>query len=144
MMANEVVYTEAIDALNRLVQLYISEFFPKIGPRKKSNSRIDIQGPSAEVQNSSYTKRDRDVDYLLKCSEVEEPTFEDLRYSIFLTLEAMKKFEYEKTYGITNMKIVRRKVEEIKSIISISAAYPESAVKRLKNITKIHLTPEMY
>ena len=143
-MSSEAVYVEAIDALNRLVQLYINEFFPKTAPRKRSGSRLDIEGPSLEVKNSSYTKRDRDVDHLLKCSEVEEPTYEDIRYSLFLTIEAMKGYEYEKTYGITNMKTVRRKVEEIRSIISISKSYPENAIKRLKNITNIHLPPEMY
>ena len=143
-MTEDQVYLEAVGALNRLIALYIEEFFPKIGPRKKSNSRTDIEGPSGEVKNSSYTKRDRDVDYLMKCSEVDEITPKEISHSIFLTLEAMKRFEYEKTYGITNMKAVRRRVEELRSIISISKAYPDSAMTRLKNITKIHLTAEVY
>ena len=140
-MSRDTINSEAVNALNRLVGLYIREFFPKVSPKSR---KPKDKGAMPLVVTASYTKRDRDIDHLLKCSEVEEPTIKEINYALFLTIEAMKGYEYEKTYGITNMKIVRRKVEEIKSIMAVSEAFPDSAMRRLKNITNVKLIQETY
>lgn len=140
-MTHSAINVEAVSALNRLVELYIKEFFPKMSPKSR---KPKDQGEMPVVITASYTKRDRDIEHLLKCSEVEEPTLKDINYALFLTIDAMKGYEYEKTYGITNMKIVRRKVEEIKSIMAVSESYPESAMRRLKNITNVKFVQEIY
>ena len=117
-MNQETVCLEAIFTLNALVEEYLNEF----------NMR-----PKPKDAGIYQTKAEKAGEALLNASLADELTNTTVTTAIRRTVGVMRDIEQDLISHDLSKYIERRKrVEQLGSIMHISRAYPESAVKRLK------------
>lgn len=139
MTDNLEVLNKVVIALNELIDTYISEVFPVPVAGKRRRPPEDNDETTYKYMQK-LTQTDRNIEYLLNCSTIDDVEYSDIKQALYYTVDAMKRFEYEHNGDITNMKRIRYKVEEINSIIRISSSHPASALKRLTLVTKVDLS----
>jgi len=73
-------------------------------------------------------------DALIRASQIEDESREGIVEAVDETLHVMKMIKENSTGDANEHSLRMKKVAEIKSIMHISAAFPDKAVKRLKEL----------
>jgi hypothetical protein len=117
-MNQETVCLEAIFTLNALVEEYLNEFNMRLKPKE-----VGIP----------QTKAEKAAEAMLNASSADELTNTTVITAIRRTVGVMRDIEQDLiSHDLSKYIERRRRVEQLGSIMHISSAYPESAVKRLK------------
>ena len=118
---------EAILTLNDLVMEYLNEF----------NMRPKPKAPGVPL-----TQTEKAAQAMIEASDIDEPEHDKVVSSVYKTVAIMRGIEQELVSYDLSKYIKRRKtVEQINSIMHISRAYPDNAIKRLKELRpKIEMT----
>jgi len=119
-MNNDLVNVEALVTLNALVMEYLGEFNMNLRPKEPGQSltRMEIAGQK-----------------LISASGSDETDYASIMSAVNKTVGIMRDIEQDLISHDLSKYIDRRKtVEQIGSIMHISRAYPDKAVKRLKNL----------
>ena len=126
-MKHEMVGIEAILTLNDLVMEYLNEF----------NMRPKPKAPGVHL-----TQTEKAAQAMIEASDIDEPEHDKVVSSVYKTVAIMRGIEQELVSYDLSKYIKRRKtVEQINSIMHISRAYPDNAIKRLKELRpKIEMT----
>ena len=126
-MKHELVGIEAILTLNDLVMEYLNEF----------NMRPKPKAPGVPL-----TQTEKAAQAMIEASDIDEPEHDKVVSSVYKTVAIMRGIEQELVSYDLSKYIKRRKtVEQINSIMHISRAYPDNAIKRLKELRpKIEMT----
>ena len=126
-MKHEMVGIEAILTLNDLVMDYLNEF----------NMR-----PKPKAAGIPLTQAEKAAQAMIEASDIDEPEHDKVVSEIYKTVSIMRGIEQELVSYDLSKYIKRRKtVEQINSIMHISRAYPDNAIKRLKELRpKIEMT----
>ena len=126
-MKHEMVGIEAILTLNDLVMEYLNEF----------NMRPKPKAPGVPL-----TQTEKAAQAMIEASDIDEPEHDKVVSSVYKTVAIMRGIEQELVSYDLSKYIKRRKtVEQINSIMHISRAYPDNAIKRLKELRpKIEMT----
>ena len=126
-MKHEMVGIEAILTLNNLVMEYLNEF----------NMRPKPKAPGVPL-----TQAEKAAQAMIEASDIDEPEHDKVVSSVYKTVAIMRGIEQELVSYDLSKYIKRRKtVEQINSIMHISRAYPDNAIKRLKELRpKIEMT----
>ena len=126
-MKHEMVGIEAILTLNDLVTEYLNEF----------NMRPKPKAPGVPL-----TQTEKAAQAMIEASDIDEPEHDKVVSSVYKTVAIMRGIEQELVSYDLSKYIKRRKtVEQINSIMHISRAYPDNAIKRLKELRpKIEMT----
>lgn len=77
---------------------------------------------------------ERNQNRLSDAAKSEKDNFEDLPDIIKRVSNAMREIIYDQTGDTTNLSSVRKKVDELGSIMHIGRSYPTDAVRRAKTI----------
>lgn len=77
---------------------------------------------------------DKYADRILEAARSNSDEWEDLPNVLWRVAIVMNNITYEFSGDVTNLVSVRKKVEELKSILHIARSYPDNAVKRAKKI----------
>lgn len=119
-MKNQFVGIEAIMTLNDLIMAYLDEF--------------DMH-PKSETPGVYQTQVQRAAQAMIEASGVDEPDYDKVVLAVNRTVSIMRDIEQDLVSHDLSKYIGRRKtVEQIKSIMHISRAYPDNAIKRLKGL----------
>ena len=119
-MKQALVGVEAITTLNDLVMAYLDEF--NMRPKPK-----DVGIPQ--------TRAEKAAENLIKASYAEETDYQSVMSAINKTVGVMRDIEQDLiSHDLGKYIDRRRKVEQLGSIMHISRAYPDSALKRLKEM----------
>lgn len=126
-MKHEIIGIEAILTLNDLVMEYLNEF----------NMRPKPKAPGVPL-----TQAEKAAQAMIEASDIDEPEHDKVVSSVYKTVAIMRGIEQELVSYDLSKYIKRRKtVEQINSIMHISRAYPDNAIKRLKELRpKIEMT----
>ena len=126
-MKHEMFGIEAILTLNDLVMEYLNEF----------NMRPKPKAPGVPL-----TQAEKAAQAMIEASDIDEPEHDKVVSSVYKTVAIMRGIEQELVSYDLSKYIKRRKtVEQINSIMHISRAYPDNAIKRLKELRpKIEMT----
>jgi|GEM_PF-1764661 len=126
-MKHEMVGIEAILTLNDLVMDYLNEF----------NMR-----PKPKAAGIPLTQAEKAAQAMIEASGIDEPEHDKVVSAVYKTTSIMRGIEQELVSYDLSKYIKRRKtVEQINSIMHISRAYPDNAIKRLKELRpKIEMT----
>ena len=118
---------EAILTLNDLVMDYLNEF----------NMR-----PKPKAAGIPLTQAEKAAQAMIEASGIDEPEHDKVVSAVYKTASIMRGIEQELVSYDLSKYIKRRKtVEQINSIMHISRAYPDNAIKRLKELRpKIEMT----
>jgi len=117
-MKQALVGVEAITTLNDLVMAYLDEF--NMRPKPK-----EIGIPQTRAEKAAET--------LIRASHAEETDYQSVMSVINKTVGVMRDIEQDLiSHDLSKYIDRRRKVEQLGSIMHISRAYPDSALKRLK------------
>ena len=118
---------EAILTLNDLVMDYLNEF----------NMR-----PKPKAAGIPLTQAEKAAQAMIEASGIDEPEHDKVVSAFYKTTSIMRGIEQELVSYDLSKYIKRRKtVEQINSIMHISRAYPDNAIKRLKELRpKIEMT----
>ena len=118
---------EAILTLNDLVMDYLNEF----------NMR-----PKPKAAGIPLTQAEKAAQAMIEASGIDEPEHDKVVSAVYKTTSIMRGIEQELVSYDLSKYIKRRKtVEQINSIMHISRAYPDNAIKRLKELRpKIEMT----
>ena len=119
-MKHEMVGIEAILTLNDLVMDYLNEF----------NMR-----PKPKEVGIPQTRAEKAAENLIRASHAEETDYQSVMSAINKTVGVMRDIEQDLiSHDLGKYIDRRRKVEQLGSIMHISRAYPDSALKRLKDM----------
>jgi len=119
-MKQALIGVEALTTLNDLVMAYLDEF--NMRPKPK-----DVGIPQ--------TRAEKAAENLIKSSYAEETDYQSVMSAINKTVGVMRDIEQDLISHDLGKYIDRRKkVEQLGSIMHISRAYPDNALKRLKDI----------
>ena len=119
-MKHEMVNIEAILTLNDLIMEYLNEF----------NMR-----PKPKAPGIPLTQAEKAAQAMIEASDIDEPEHDKVVSAVYKTISIMRGIEQELVSYDLSKYIKRRKtVEQINSIMHISRAYPDSAIKRLKGL----------
>ena len=119
-MKQALVGVEAITTLNELVMAYLDEF----------NMR-----PKPKEVGIPQTREEKAAENLIKASYAEETDYQSVMSTINRTVGVMRDIEQDLiSHDLSKYIDRRKKVEQLGSIMHISRAYPDSALKRLKEI----------
>jgi len=114
------VGVEALTTLNDLVYAYLDEF--NMRPKPK-----DVGIPQ--------TRAEKAAENLIRASHAEETDYQSVMSAINKTVGVMRDIEQDLiSHDLGKYIDRRRKVEQLGSIMHISRAYPDSALKRLKDM----------
>lgn len=114
----QLVGVEAVLVLNDLVMAYLDEF--NMRPKPKD---VGI-GP---------TRAEKAAENLIKASYAEETDYPSVLTTINRTVGVMRDIEQDLvSHDLSKYIDRRKKVEQLGSIMHISRAYPDNAMKRLK------------
>lgn len=117
-MKQELVGVEAVLVLNDLVMAYLDEF----------NMR-----PKPKEVGIPQTRAEKAAENLIKASHAEETDYGSVVSVINKTASVMRDIEQDLiSHDLGKYIDRRRKVEQLNSIMHISRAYPDNAMKRLK------------
>ena len=117
-MKQELVGVEAVVVLNDLVMAYLDEF----------NMR-----PKPKEVGIPQTRAEKAAENLIKASHAEETDYGSVVSVINKTASVMRDIEQDLiSHDLGKYIDRRRKVEQLNSIMHISRAYPDNAMKRLK------------
>lgn len=117
-MKQELVGVEAVVVLNNLVMAYLDEF----------NMR-----PKPKEVGIPQTRAEKAAENLIKASHAEETDYGSVVSVINKTASVMRDIEQDLiSHDLGKYIDRRRKVEQLNSIMHISRAYPDNAMKRLK------------
>jgi len=117
-ISQQLVGVEAIVVLNDLVMAYLDEFNMRPKPKE-----IGIPQTRAEKAAENF----------IKASYAEETDYQSVTSTINRTVGVMRDIEQDLiSHDLSKYIDRRRKVEQLGSIMHISRAYPDSALKRLK------------
>jgi hypothetical protein len=113
-MSYDMVGTEALTTLNMLVMEYLNEFGMQPAERWKN-----------EYSNA--------YEMVVRASHSENVDYQSVRTAVNRTVGVMKDIEQNLiNHDLSKYFERRKKVEQINSIMHISRAYPDQAIKRLK------------
>ena len=119
-MTQALVGVEALTTLNDLVYAYLDEF--NMRPKPK-----DVGIPQ--------TRAEKAAENLIRSSHAEETDYQSVMSAINKTVGVMRDIEQDLiSHDLGKYIDRRRKVEQLGSIMHISRAYPDSALKRLKDM----------
>ena len=119
-MTQALIGVEALTTLNDLVMEYLDEF--NMRPKPK-----DVGIPQ--------TRAEKAAENLIRASHAEETDYQSVMSAINKTVGVMRDIEQDLiSHDLGKYKDRRRKVEQLGSIMHISRAYPDSALKRLKDM----------
>ena len=119
-MTQALVGVEALTTLNDLVMEYLDEF--NMRPKPK-----DVGIPQ--------TRAEKAAENLIRASHAEETDYQSVMSAINKTVGVMRDIEQDLiSHDLGKYIDRRRKVEQLGSIMHISRAYPDSALKRLKDM----------
>jgi len=119
-MTQSLVGVEALTTLNDLVYAYLDEF--NMRPKPK-----DVGIPQ--------TRAEKAAENLIRASHAEETDYQSVMSAINKTVGVMRDIEQDLiSHDLGKYIDRRRKVEQLGSIMHISRAYPDSALKRLKDM----------
>ena len=119
-MTQALVGVEALTTLNDLVYAYLDEF--NMRPKPK-----DVGIPQ--------TRAEKAAENLIRASHAEETDYQSVMSAINKTVGVMCDIEQDLiSHDLGKYIDRRRKVEQLGSIMHISRAYPDSALKRLKDM----------
>ena len=119
-MTQTLVGVEALTTLNDLVYAYLDEF--NMRPKPK-----DVGIPQ--------TRAEKAAENLIRASHAEETDYQSVMSAINKTVGVMRDIEQDLiSHDLGKYIDRRRKVEQLGSIMHISRAYPDSALKRLKDM----------
>lgn len=119
-MKQELVGVEAVVVLNDLVMAYLDEF----------NMR-----PKPKEVGIPQTRAEKAAENLIKASHAEETDYGAVISAINKTAGVMRDIEQDLiSHDLGKYIDRRRKVEQLNSIMHISRAYPDNALKRLKEL----------
>jgi len=119
-MTQALVGVEALTTLNDLVYAYLDEF--NMRPKPK-----DVGIPQ--------TRAEKAAENLIRASHAEETDYQSVMSAINKTVGVMRDIEQDLiSHDLGKYIDRRRKVEQLGSIMHISRAYPDSALKRLKDM----------
>jgi hypothetical protein len=119
-MKQALIGVEALTTLNELVYAYLDEF--NMRPKPK-----DVGIPQ--------TKAEKAAENLIKASYAEEADHKSVVSIVNRSVSVMKDIEQDLISHDLGKYIERRKkVEQLVSIMNISHAYPDNALKRLKDL----------
>jgi hypothetical protein len=119
-MKTQLVGLEAIMTLNDLIMEYLDEF---------------NMHPKFDVPSVYQTQAQRAAQAMIEASGVDEPDYDKVVLAVNRTVSIMRDIEQDIVSHDLGKYIGRRKtVEQIKSIMHISRAYPDNAIKRLKEL----------
>jgi aromatic ring hydroxylase len=119
-MKQALVGVEAITTLNELVMAYLDEF----------NMR-----PKPKEVGIPQTRAEKAAENLIKASYAEETDYQSVMSTINRTVGVMRDIEQDLiSHDLSKYIDRRKKVEQLGSIMHISRAYPDNALKRLKSI----------
>lgn len=119
-MKQELVGVEAVVVLNDLVMAYLDEF----------NMR-----PKPKEVGIPQTRAEKAAENLIKASHTEETDYGSVVSVINKTAGVMRDIEQDLiSHDLGKYIDRRRKVEQLSSIMHISRAYPDNALKRLKEL----------
>ena len=119
-MTQALVGVEAITTLNDLVMAYLDEF----------NMR-----PKPKEVGIPQTRAEKAAENLIKASYAEETDYQSVMSAINKTVGVMRDIEQDLiSHDLGKYIDRRRKVEQLGSIMHISRAYPDNALKRLKDM----------
>lgn len=117
-MKQELVGVEAVVVLNDLVMAYLDEF----------NMR-----PKPKEVGIPQTRAEKAAENLIKASYAEETDYPSVLTTINRTVGVMRDIEQDLvSHDLSKYIDRRKKVEQLGSIMHISRAYPDNAMKRLK------------
>ena len=117
-MKQKLVGVEAVLVLNDLVMAYLDEF----------NMR-----PKPKEVGIPQTRAEKAAENLIKASHAEETDYGSVVSVINKTASVMRDIEQDLiSHDLGKYIDRRRKVEQLNSIMHISRAYPDNAMKRLK------------
>jgi hypothetical protein len=116
----QLVGLEAVLVLNDLVMAYLNEF----------NMR-----PKPKEVGIPQTRAEKAAENLIKASYAEETDYSSVMLTINRTVSVMRDIEQDLiSHDLSKYINRRKKVEQLASIINISRAYPDNAMKRLKSL----------
>jgi hypothetical protein len=119
-MTQALVGVEALTTLNDLVMAYLDEF----------NMR-----PKPKEVGIPQTRAEKAAENLIRASHAEETDYQSVMSAINKTVGVMRDIEQDLiSHDLGKYIDRRRKVEQLGSIMHISRAYPDSALKRLKEM----------
>ena len=119
-MKTQLVGLEAIMTLNDLIMEYLDVF---------------NMHPKFDVPSVYQTQAQRAAQAMIEASGVDEPDYDKVVLAVNRTVSIMRDIEQDLVSHDLGKYIGRRKtVEQIKSIMHISRAYPDNAIKRLKEL----------
>lgn len=119
-MKQALVGVEALTTLNDLVMAYLDEF----------NMR-----PKPKEVGIPQTRAEKAAENLIRASHAEETDYQSVMSAINKTVGVMRDIEQDLiSHDLGKYIDRRRKVEQLGSIMHISRAYPDSALKRLKDM----------
>ena len=119
-MTQSLVGVEALTTLNDLVYAYLDEF--NMRPKPK-----DVGIPQ--------TRAEKAAENLIRASHAEETDYQSVMSAINKTVGVMRDIEQDLiSHDLGKYIDRRRKVEQLGSIMHISRAYPDSALRRLKDM----------
>jgi len=119
-MTQALIGVEALTTLNELVYAYLDEF--NMRPKPK-----DVGIPQ--------TRAEKAAENLIRASHAEETDYQSVMSAINKTVGVMRDIEQDLiSHDLGKYIDRRRKVEQLGSIMHISRAYPDSALKRLKDM----------
>jgi len=119
-MTQALIGVEALTTLNDLVMEYLDEF--NMRPKPK-----DVGIPQ--------TRAEKAAENLIRASHAEETDYQSVMSAINKTVGVMRDIEQDLiSHDLGKYIDRRRKVEQLGSIMHISRAYPDSALKRLKDM----------
>jgi len=114
----QLVGLEAVLVLNDLVMAYLDEF----------NMR-----PKPKEVGIPQTRAEKAAENLIKASYAEETDYSSVMLTVGRTVSIMRDIEQDLiSHDLSKYIDRRKKVEQIGSIMNISRAYPDNAIKRLK------------
>ena len=91
--------------------------------------------PKFDVPSVYQTQAQRAAQAMIEASGVDEPDYDKVVLAVNRTVSIMRDIEQDLVSHDLGKYIGRRKtVEQIKSIMHISRAYPDNAIKRLKEL----------
>jgi len=119
-MKQALVGVEALTTLNDLVMAYLDEF----------NMR-----PKPKEVGIPQTRAEKAAENLIRASHAEETDYQSVMSAINKTVGVMRDIEQDLiSHDLGKYIDRRRKVEQLGSIMHISRAYPDNALKRLKDM----------